>query len=393
MKVIIYKVFLLVTVWLSCWATYAEALDHWSQYIINQITPDNVVYGNGTFVAVSELEPDDFGMIYFSIDGRTWLNAGPTYAFYDVYSVSYGAGRFVAVGWSGTIYYSDNGANWQWCGLNDKDFTFTAIAYGNGLFASTGFDYSLPGHPATDVYISTNGIQWTAQPCSLGWPNSIVFGNGQFVVLARDMIVTSQDGYLWTNISANVTSLPLSAFNLKDITFGDGKFVILNTDHSIVPWRTTVLETSNGNDWTQSVEFSNRWPIKIIYGNGTFVAYGGRTLLTSYDLINWRERNLETTNDLVRAVFGAGSLYVFGPNGLVFQSDRLGPRMQVNSTSDLVIQGFPGSTYRIEATAQLGSNQSWQTLTNVILLDDSLVWRDPQIKKYKSRFYRAILLP
>ena len=82
----------------------ADALDNWTSV---RFSPDNyflhgVTYGNGRYVAVGQQNSIwDFGVIVTSDDGLNWTIRSSGGSSYELHKVTYGNGTFVAVGWDG----------------------------------------------------------------------------------------------------------------------------------------------------------------------------------------------------------------------------------------------------------------------------------------------------
>ena len=77
-------------------------------------------------------------------------------------AITYGNGKFVAVGGSGKGAYSPDGINWT--AISDMKFSGTpinAITYGNGKFVAVGgATFSLLPTTSKGAY-SPDGINWT----------------------------------------------------------------------------------------------------------------------------------------------------------------------------------------------------------------------------------------
>ena len=108
---------------------------------------DDVVYGNGLFVAVG-----GSGTILTSQDGVNWTLRtsegndlfGVTYgdlflAVDDLFGVTYEKGTFMAVGWRGTILTSPDGVDWTEQTSPTRNDLF-GVTYGKGTFVAVG-DY------------------------------------------------------------------------------------------------------------------------------------------------------------------------------------------------------------------------------------------------------------
>ena len=92
----------------------------------------SVAYGNGTFVAVAVREG---GAILTSPDGVTWTRRAS--GGNSLNGVAYGNNTLVAVGDRGTILTSTDGVNWT-ARTSGTGYALIGVAYGNGLFVAVG---------------------------------------------------------------------------------------------------------------------------------------------------------------------------------------------------------------------------------------------------------------
>jgi mono/diheme cytochrome c family protein len=92
--------------------------------------------GHGLFVAVGGSYVDTPGVILTSTDGARWRvrHAGTGE---NLYAVTFGGNRWVAVGDSGVIWTSKNGTRWQRCDSGSVACLFR-VSYHDGLFIATG---------------------------------------------------------------------------------------------------------------------------------------------------------------------------------------------------------------------------------------------------------------
>jgi hypothetical protein len=122
-------------------------------------TVNDVAYGNGRFIAVSQN-----GGIYSSDDGADWDEVispgGPVLS-----GVCYGSDRFVAVGAAGTIKWSLSGASWTTATAPKETGSLIAVAYGSGTFVASQGDA---------IIDSQDGMAWNTQVNPKG--NSYVTG-------------------------------------------------------------------------------------------------------------------------------------------------------------------------------------------------------------------------
>jgi hypothetical protein len=137
------------------------------------------------------------------------------------------------------------------------------VTYGNGRFVAVGWG-------GGTVLTSTDGSTWTitnsGSPIGL---NSIAFGNGIFVAVSvNDTILTSPDGSTWTKIYSGKGHI------LYSVTFGSGRFVVVGEE--------TVLSSFDGLTWTVYPQKGLGIFRSVTYGDGQFVGVGnGGTIQTS----------------------------------------------------------------------------------------------------------------
>src|SRR5207247_7341701 len=67
-----------------------------------------------------------------------------------------------------------------------------AVCYGNGIFVNA----KTWGHPN----ISTNGTDWSGASSPFLTLHGVACGNGIFVAVGRNQILTSKDGKVWTDL-------------------------------------------------------------------------------------------------------------------------------------------------------------------------------------------------
>jgi len=112
----------------------------------------------------------------------------------QLYGITYGNNKFIAVGESGTVIRSDNGTNWteNLSGNSNTSANLYSIAFGNDRFVAVG-RYA--------VIVSTNnGNSFTLTETNYIF-NDISFGNGVFVTVGKEEnIHTSTDGDTWTKV-------------------------------------------------------------------------------------------------------------------------------------------------------------------------------------------------
>lgn len=163
-----------------------------------------VTYGDGRFLAVG-----DGGVALSSVDGERWqvlTGARPGGA--SLRAVAYGRGLFVAGGTSATLLTSPDGRSWERRELPvGGGFTVQGLAYGQGLFVAVG-SLEPPGEAGGEgrVLTSADGVRWVEQPAAVrvleGTGRSRVlrgvsFGAGRFVAASENAALVSEDGAVW----------------------------------------------------------------------------------------------------------------------------------------------------------------------------------------------------
>jgi hypothetical protein len=287
------------------WTAVADS--KFGNTIINAIT-----YGNGRFVAVG-----DDGKIAHSADGETWtatevstFNTNGGYNEY-VLCVTYGNGTFVAGGSGGQLAYSENaGVTWEKADSTlPLGYSFHGITYGNSRFVAVGdvdkMVHSPDGKSWTQVTDSTFGYYDTI--------TGVIYANGLFVAVGAGTtgsggrIAYSADGENWTKVDST-NSMGLGFEGIMDVTYGNGRFVVVG-DHGKTAY------SEDGITWTAVSDstFGGSTIIHAItYGGGMFVAVGasvnGKTAYSA-DGITWTA--------VTNSTFGSS-----GINAVTYGKDR-----------------------------------------------------------------------
>lgn len=150
---------------------YVSGADWWAASLPSSGGWEKVTYGNGKFVAVGE------GKAAYSTDGISWT--GVTLPFKTWRSVAYGDRKFVAIAaQSREAVYSTDGVTWAAATLPSAIY-WQNVTYGGGKFVAVS---TLSSNEAA---YSTDGITWRAatMPSSAYW-RCVTYGNGKFVAVA-----------------------------------------------------------------------------------------------------------------------------------------------------------------------------------------------------------------
>ena len=256
-----------------------------------------IAYGAGQFMAVGFS-----GEIVTSPDGITWTRrtSGTTVS---LSGITYGAGKFVVVGLRGTILTSPDGITWtrRTSGTGQH---LRAATYAAGVFVVTVLN--------GEILTSPDGVTWTARTSGAAEPlYGMVYGSGQFVVVGGVVvggggeILTSPDGVTWTARTSGTMK------TLYAVTYAAGQFVAVGFSGEIVT-------SPDGITWTSRTSGTTVSLYGITYGAGQFVAAGtSGVILTSPDGITWTRRTSGTGAILRGIAYGAGKFVAGGDNGVI----------------------------------------------------------------------------
>jgi len=248
------------------WSSTNALFDTWS----------SVTYGNGQFVAVSNYGTTS--NVMYSLDGNIWSNVTTGTTSNSWNSVSYGNDRFLAISSNATSMYSLNGIDWVDGG--SPGVSSNCIAFGDGYFVCPSSNSSVSA-----VSISTNGQSW--QELSLtytpGVYAGITYGTNGFIAVSSTGLLLGFAPTFWVNTTQVNNSVKLNSVNWSGLAYGNGSFVAVGQG---------LIQTSldYGNTWS-SFAVSNTFTSVAYSSNlGKFLAlpgFFGDGLYTSTDSSNW----------------------------------------------------------------------------------------------------------
>jgi hypothetical protein len=268
----------------------------WYSESIAALPFSNIIYADNKFVAISN---GSFSLLY-SADGISWTTV--TIGSFGLRGITYGAGKFVAVGaeFSGidlisNVQVSTDGITWTRYTPFTNGPSLKDVTFGNGLFVAVA------DGGGNRVITSTDGISWTLRIAAENnqW-QSIAYGNGKFVAIANsgtNRVMYSTDGISWTGLPINLGS--------NKIIFADGKFT------------TGSNYSTDGITWTNS-NVSPIIPFGITYGNGLFVLVGQAgtdRIAISTDATSWQLVTAPELNPWQCIAYGAGKFVALSFSG------------------------------------------------------------------------------
>ena len=242
--------------------------------------------------------------------------------------------------WDGTEYfavantptYSDiinsaDGVTWTLAKLSNEPLALTDIVYSGNAYVITS------QNNATPILVSEDGIAWATTGTVDGTVsinstslNSVAYLNGVFVAVG-DNIVTSSDGYTWTETLASLSTSELTNTFIGvsgiNITNFDG-FIAVGTGQEVISGTTTNINllflSPNGTTWTQVTPAITSQSLNAVTsGNDLIMLVGNNgAKFTSTNGSNWIDVS-SGTNELNDIVY-VDSLSLFvavGDNGVI----------------------------------------------------------------------------
>lgn len=264
----------------------------------------DVTFGNGRFVAVGWISDFYLGVIWTSTDGFVW--ASPCFGKFGMLErVAYGNGMFVAVGNAGTVVTSSDGLDWTIRRGRVPGQMFSA-ATGKGTVVAVGGGYNAVG---TALILGSDG-SWHCPDWDYSvFPDRVIYTNEQFLAVGSPGTVsTSPDGAHWTHRTSANTDW------LTDVTYGQGVYLV-------VGYSGQIERSADGITWTnQSVAPGTHFN-GVAYGNGRFVVVGadGEAFFSS-DGWTWTHSTAGVTNWLNALAFGNGVFVAVGGEGTIVRS-------------------------------------------------------------------------
>lgn len=169
------------------WSTDGKTWTSGTGISVGADSTRHCIYANGLYILTGR------GM-WWSTDGKSWTQGTGANTSYNMNTVSYNNGLFVACSTGHGMWWSTDGKAWTQ-GTGGTTNTFYKIAYGNGVYVTCGNESALQG-----CWYSTDGKNW-AQGAgnTTGRMFTVTYANGLFVAGSwYDGIWYSTDGVNWT---------------------------------------------------------------------------------------------------------------------------------------------------------------------------------------------------
>ena len=182
----------------------------------------DVTFLNDSFWAVGE-----DGVILRSSDGSNW-NSTHGKSKQDLEGITYGAGKFVAVGSNDSgdsiTLVSSNGTEWKESGNSLQKAILNSITHGKGTFVVAGSHFDKAGGFVGLLASSSNpASEWAVSHETEGaMILSVHFFGDRFVAFGGEgLILTSLDGKTWEKHESKTKQ------NLRDGVYREGTFIVV----------------------------------------------------------------------------------------------------------------------------------------------------------------------
>ena len=228
----------------------------------------STTFGKGKFVVVGGggfSKDKQGGHILVSADGREWREVYS--APFRVNPVVFSGEQFIAGGPDRTLLFSTDGEKWEKGAQVAVDgFPGWAMWFRNGAFGNGTFVFMGEGGAKKDFYwciASPNGKTASFRK-DLPQLRSLAFGNGVFVAVGNEVIVTSSDGKVWVKQALAGDKLDWILFTGKEFLCGGGKTTLASADGK--SWQPHSLKPQGKPLWTDGTRFiTSSWPGKMTF--------------------------------------------------------------------------------------------------------------------------------
>jgi hypothetical protein len=207
--------------------TSSNGLNWASQNIGATNVPNCVAYGNGVYVAMGSK-----GIVFRSTDGFNWTSLFPSLPFSAASLITFGTNLFVAIS-GNAIATSPDGLTWT-SRNSGVSYNLNSVIYGNGSFVAVGQNIIGSG---TQITTSPDGTNWTARNSGGNTDYVITFGDQGFVAPGNqfstygNVISTSPDGIAW--ITRGIGG-DINGPQIRSATFGNGSYLVVGDGGKIL---------------------------------------------------------------------------------------------------------------------------------------------------------------
>lgn len=261
------------------------------------------------------------GELAFQMPAANWtVRASPSG--FMLNALTFGGGRFVAVGMGKAIMVSDNGLSWQ-TGTSPSAnyFSGNAVAHDGAQFVMVGDRVGTEGAPV--IATSADGLAWTVRAWTHGSESSlsdVAAGGGRLtaVGLSGTLITSTDGGASWSAESGG------GGDRWRGVASGGGVRVAVGSDANQSQGRILV---NPGSGWVAATTAIESFcPRRVIWNGSLFLAVGGTgcglgqaVVMRSTDGFNWTRTALPDTvapsnHPLAAVTWDGGRFYAAGDN-------------------------------------------------------------------------------
>ena len=331
---------------------------------------------SGSLYSVKWLEDNRFwavgypGIMLWSDDGKKWhyLSSGSRGdgCDFEIYTVSYGDGKYIAAAYDAKLLYSEEGNIWSKLtgSVVPGDYSY-CTAYGNGKFAvgmANGYT----------AYSNSEDGTWSLGTKSGSYWYDVIYADNQFVMVGEaGYAAYSQNGMDWYL----GTGYGLPNF-LTGVAFRDGIYVATGGSG-------TVYVSNDGREWKESQPstIGTSYVLRGVAGGAgiflTVANYG--EMFASHDGLTWKKLSLKPSD--INTSFGARNhlaysdrlrkFVVIGYGGNIYHADWPYGKVIWNDNTHIVTKGkdLP------EVSVSAGGTISY-TCDNIKILNATLEYQE-----------------
>lgn len=261
-----------------------------------------VKYNGVQFIAAGQN-----GVIVTSDDGISWELKKNIFTSDIMYLYSNSDIDIAGDKWGNIKTSNDKGATWS--NLSHFKFKINAISYGSGKYIAIGDS----GNYAVSDITCNNWERFSLKTDKV----SKVASNIKDTLVAvgpNGLIKSSNDGIKWDYHTFNTEA------TYTDVTYGNNMFVIAESNGQIL--------TMTAHSWEiNKISVPSVGNINsIAFGNDRFIAVGNNgTILISNDssATLWTDNSIETNDDFYDVAAGKSSFVVVGNNQCIYQSNNI----------------------------------------------------------------------
>ena len=288
-----------------------------------------------------------------------WTRGAAALTNQALYDITFGAGKFVAVGDQGNVFTSPNGTAWARATTPTTSHFYRGVAFSGARFVTVGVAAANAAVRATGAF-SDDGNAWSAatMPAGVGTMVAVAFGSGRFVSVGESgRIYTSLDGAAWAETTSPITN------NLRAVTYANGLFVAVGDNGRVVT-------SADGVNWAnRSLPDTNSYAGVAFHNGAWFLMSGPLWVYTSPDGNAWRRLATKGGVNLFtnKAISTSGVFMgAHGQGRMQFSEDgQTWVDVQLDSAANVTIRSMAEGAGVLVALANTGIVYTTTVPTNV----------------------------